>query len=135
MTSFSGILRRRPALGVWLAIAALALALVPAAAYAYGEKEEQLCYSCSSVTTYGHTDTPSTGQTHWEVEGWNTSSKKGVCAAFWENLAGGGYKEYPSCTSSGEVAFVNINREVTGHGEARRYYKQYLYNLLVAVWY
>lgn len=56
---------------------------------------------------------------------------KGVCSAVWENYGGGKWKEYLKCTASeAEVTEEPGLLEIyEGHGQVRRYYKEYLYNL------
>lgn len=56
---------------------------------------------------------------------------KGVCAAVYENIGGGKYKEYLSCTATGTStsAVTGFIGAFSGHGQVRRYYKEFLYGL------
>ncbi len=59
----------------------------------------------------------------------NPTSGKGVCSAVWQNLGGGSWKEYLACTATGYDAEVSRYGEQYVHGQVRRYYAQYEYQL------
>jgi hypothetical protein len=56
---------------------------------------------------------------------------KGVCAAVYENIGGGKYKEFLSCTATGTStsAATGFIGAFFGHGQVRRYFKEFLYGL------
>lgn len=123
-------LRHHAAFGALLAIASLIVTLAcfaPAAHAESGEYEEYDCIMCASVTSYGHLDNPVTGRTSWEVQG-NNETGKGICTVFWENVPENKYVEHPDCTSTGTSASFEYFKEVWGHGEMRRWYKEYTYS-------
>lgn len=113
-------------------LAALALAAVvacmasatPAQAYRY----EFSCTSCAQVN--GPEINPNNdGGYGIANRGWN-SSGKGLCSAVWENLGGGVWKEVGSCSPSAtELEVYDSTDYAWGHGQTRRYYAAYLYNL------
>jgi hypothetical protein len=56
---------------------------------------------------------------------------KGVCAALWQWLGGGNWREFLECTATGTETSVATGfiGPLEGHGQVRRYYKEFLYNL------
>lgn len=87
-------------------------------------------YSCKSCAEENGTEFETSveggiGMIAW---GYNTSGK-GVCSAIWENLGGGKWNEEYACTATGTQVEIRNGRYFTGHGQVRRYYNQYLYNL------
>lgn len=118
-------LLRQP-LSALLAVAALVLALAcfaPTGAHALSDKYS--CKSCASENGAEGTDNITNTFNTQDIN----ESGKGVCAAIWRNEGGGKWHEYLSCTSAGTVDELKIAEYFTGHGEVRRYYKEYLYNL------
>jgi hypothetical protein len=122
------LLRQRTSLNALLVIASLTLALVcfvPSAAHAF--TIEYSCNSCAAEHGSEHNDSENGGNAFANLV--TNHSGKGVCSAIWRNEGGGKWHEYLSCTSAGTVDELKIAEYFTGHGEVRRYYKEYLYNL------
>lgn len=95
-----------------------------AAAPALAGFEVYTCKECASkngVEVYA----PEAMKALAKVEG-----AKGVCAAIWQWL-GGTWKEFLSCTATGTETSVvtGFIGPLEGHGQVRRYYKEFLYNL------
>jgi hypothetical protein len=104
-----------------LAIGAAWVAAVPA----HAEFREYSCKSCASANgpeVFVSESMKSIGR----VEG-----ATGVCAAAWEYLGGGNWKEFLACTATGTEVLVVTGYigPFEGHGQVRRYYAKYLYNL------
>lgn len=59
--------------------------------------------------------------------GWNLSGS-GVCSALW-NFSSGAWHERLTCTSTGTEACVAYGNEVWAHGQVRRWYAKYEYDL------
>lgn len=109
-------------------LVAMAMAVVAASVSAVPARAEFSIYSCKSCSTENGPEVyvPEAMKSIGRVEG-----AKGVCSAVWENLGGGKWKEYLACTASESetstaTGFVG---PFDGHGQVRRYYKEFLYNL------
>lgn len=104
-------------------LSVLGIAASPAQAY-------QKFYSCTSCSAENgpEFETSAEGGIGMTASGWNLSGK-GVCAAIWENLGGGKWKEESACTATESAVDVKNLRYFKGHGQVRRYYKEFLYNL------
>jgi hypothetical protein len=104
-----------------LAVVAVSITAVPARA---GGFEVYSCKSCSQQN--GKEVLASEAmKAIGRVEG-----AKGVCAAVWRWL-GSSWQEYLECTATGTEtsAVTGFVGAFEGHGQVRRYYKEFLYNL------
>lgn len=78
------------------------------------------CGSCAQI---------SGPEAHGLTENWASNlSGAGVCSALW-NYSGGAWHERLVCTSTGTEACVAYGGEVWSHGQVRRWYAKYEYDL------
>lgn len=108
-----------------LVLTIIVACVVSAPAQAY----QQLygCSSCASVNG-AEFNTSVEGGYGMRNAGGNESGK-GLCSAVWENLGGGKWQEYGACSATETFVEVHILGYFNGHGQVRRYYKEYLYHL------
>jgi hypothetical protein len=105
-----------------LAVGLASVAAAPADAEGF---EVYSCKSCSNANgaeVYAPTAMNAIGR----VEG-----ATGVCAAVWQRLGGGKWREFLECTATGTETKVATGfiGPLEGHGQVRRYYAKFLYNL------
>ncbi len=112
---------RTPLVALALALALCgtpSLTLAPPAAAEWNEYYGP-CGSCAEINgpeIHGLTE-------NW---GWNLSGT-GVCSALWNYS--GGWHERLGCTSTGTEVCVSYGSETWSHGQVRRWYAKYEYDL------
>ena len=102
-------------------VAAASIASMTAAAPASATNEAYSCGACAQVS----------GPENYveNNESYNFSGE-GFCDAAYANFSGIYYTAFEKCYSSGKgIILCNTAGEFPGHGQTRRYYAKYEYNL------